>query len=104
MRLHATACLSSQTGSKNWHDPQEQRERTSRKEMFSPNRRAQLCAKMGKMASNTLAGHMMMDPEEQTDDELLSLNRTFSVDNMDEKIVEATYAVRGEVAQVLFEE
>jgi len=56
------------------------------------------------MASNTLAGHMMMDPEEQTDDELLSLNRTFSVDNMDEKIVEATYAVRGEVAQVLFEE
>ena len=59
---------------------------------------------MGKMASNTLAGHMMMDSEEQTNDELLSPNRKFSVDNMDEKIVEAKYAVRGEVAQVLFEE
>jgi len=69
--------------------------------MFSPNRRDAIHEKMGKMAGNTLAGHMRMDSEElSTDDELPSLNRKFSVDNMDEKIVEAQYAVRGTVVQV----
>jgi len=73
----------------------------SRQEMFSPNRRDAIHEKMGKMAGNTLAGHMRMDSEElSTDDELPSLNRKFSVDNMDEKIVEAQYAVRGTVVQV----
>jgi len=73
----------------------------SRQEMFSPNRRDAILEKMGKMAGNTLAGHMRMDSEElSTDDELPSLNHKFSVDNMDEKIVEAQYAVRGTVVQV----